>query len=446
MIRKTAAVFLTAILFLLCSGCESKPKTLRICVDLAFLNQVDQTEAIDLAFYDIESVLKTQADLKDYEVEFIPYRGGERDTALARIRTELMSGGGPDVFITYSVGGELFDMSEEPLFLMPEKVMEAGIFLPLDEYIENAQFTDWDKLTPEVMAAGRNEEGQQLVPLTYTLPAGMFRASDFSHTPTNMTWDEAINDAELHDYAARVGDAISFTGTDFPTDYILGQLADYSEEELCFTEEELLQRATEVLELTKYCGANGFYSTEGWTEGSLGVGMNLSMDTNGTVGYRPSVSALNGITEEDTLSFMPLYSDDGGCTAIITSFAAVNRNTRRPQDAFNVIDCLLMPGKQSNALLYREHIYRARWDSCMPIHEDVMREEYSIYGDWYLSDENFAAMSAVRDQITNAQFAGSLNTVLQDMMEECLYAYNRGEDYTDIVHRAYETMDMMIGE
>lgn len=46
------------------------------------------------------------------------------------------------------------------IFNYPEKSMDVGLFLPLDEYMEkNTRFTDWDAQTQAVLRAGRRDEG-----------------------------------------------------------------------------------------------------------------------------------------------------------------------------------------------------------------------------------------------------------------------------------------------
>ncbi len=47
-----------------------------------------------------------------------------------------MSGKGPDVFIVACPGG-VFNNPSEALFAVPEKAMQNGLFLTLDDYIEN---------------------------------------------------------------------------------------------------------------------------------------------------------------------------------------------------------------------------------------------------------------------------------------------------------------------
>ena len=427
------------------SGCAGEPGLLRICVDLSYLGMPESY--IDLAMYDFEVSLEKNVGVTNFAVEYIPETGAERETALDRIRTEIMSGGGPDVYIMHCAGGSAAIPKGEALFLQPEKAMETGLFLPLDEYIENARYAEWDKFTPSVMNAGRTEEGQMLIPITYSLPAAMYRAADFQHTPTKMTWDEMLSSAQLYDSAARLGDglemgnAVTGFGLDFPLDYILGRLADYKNEELAFTEEELLNHVNTMFELQKHTAKTGAYDTPYWSEGSLGI-----LYSDSSYGYRDRLTR-NGLVTSDVFSLVPFYSDDGGATAMVQIYAAVNSNTRRPQDAFDVIDYFLATNRMQDSDLFKWYLYPVGRHTSMSIHEDMCSEAYPLNRDsFYTSEENFAAMSAVRDQITNVQFAGQLNIELQNMMLECYEAHQFGEDYTGIVHRAYETMDRILGE
>ena len=94
------------------------------------------------------------------------------------------------------------------------------MFLPLDSYIEKAQFMEWDKLTPVVMDAGRTEKGQFLLPMTYTVPAVAFRRSDVEHTPSkDMKWEDMLLEGP-HISLAAVG-GIDYIGN------ALAPVADY---------------------------------------------------------------------------------------------------------------------------------------------------------------------------------------------------------------------------
>ncbi len=437
------------------SGCAGKTdfagktESLRILVDLGSIG----TSYVEAALTDLKSAVVSTAGIpeEDFVFEFLPTMGTERKTAIDRIRTEIMSGEGPDLFIVQCRSS----LWEPLLFEMPEKSMELGFFLPLDEYIENAEYAEWDKFTPTIMDAGRNEEGQLLVPLAYELQTAMYRKNDVTHTPTSMTWEELKNEEALQDAVQRLGAGFPPAGPwdgsyNFPIDYILGTLADYQNEELLFTEEELLRYATEICEITKYYEDNKLYEVPYSIKSSPGVGFNSTGAT--YEGINLVGNLLNGITEHDALTLVPLYSDDGGCTALVSSFAAINRNTDRPEDAFKVMDLLMSTHYQCNSTLFRKFIFDEYFEPGMPVHSELMSEQFVVRGTeahnfWFsLTPENFEAVSAVREQITGVQIYGSLNDTLKMMMHNCYRAYLNGEDYTQTVHEAYEILRQMMAE
>ena len=449
--KRALCVLLAVVLIVsMFSGCAGGAEPLRIVIDVQVTSGTALNERLSGPLLELENSLEDTAGITDFVIEIIPGSGAERANMLDRIRTEIMSGEGPDVFIIRNAGGEWFEKEGELLFQMPEKAMELGYFLPLDDYIENAKFADWDMFTPEVMAAGSNREGQQIVPISYALPAVMYRASDFEHIPSDMTWSEMLNSEELYEAAALLGDCYEIRGfKDYPIDYILGRLADFEKDELLFTEEELMKHVTEICELTTYSVQNQLSTKEFCAEtGSFGYGFN---STGGGISG-PDISLaggkLNGITDRDTLTLVPFYSDQGGCTAMISVYAAVNRNTRNPQAAFDAIDCLLMNNKFRYSDLYKCFLVSGAVSYCTPIHEGLMSEELPLnYGiSFSLTEENLAAVNSVRRQITNAQFSGPLHTVLQRMMIECYTAYQIGEDYTDIVSEAYQDLKIILSE
>ena len=157
--------------------------------------------------------------------ETLPPEGQERSAALTRIRTEILAGKGPDVFIcTCWVPG----FGEEGLFKFPNQAMENRIFLPLDDYISGAKYMEWDRLLPVVMEAGRGQEGQMLLPLAYRFDVFLLDRDRFSSSVEfPATWDEL---AESGDKLAR-----SLAGYVTPYD-MMGELADYDKDVPAFSE------------------------------------------------------------------------------------------------------------------------------------------------------------------------------------------------------------------
>lgn len=414
---------------------EISDDPLVICVDIEGSggNIVIREKAMNELMYSLEHT----AGLTDAAVLFIPPSGTERKTYIDRLRVEIMAGGGPDVFLMAYHSG--FDEgSDLNLFEYPQKVMEAGLFLPLDEYMENhTQFTEWDKQTQGVMAAGRNEEGQQIIPLSYSLPVICYPKSMVDYTPTReLSWNDMLTDPELSPYALDLAncfdwepDTEGWNGvTRYYMEYILGELADFEQEELLFTEEELLQRVNEILALDtddanddlndKYNGA-----IEEW------VGLGLSARS-----YNKPITMI------------PMYSDDGGVTATISAYAAINRNTTRPEEAFAVIDLLMSEKVQVDHHFYSSYIYGAL--RALPMHEELFQEETASGGSgYYLTDENFQELCEVRDQITGANFGGRYREVLNEMLLiRCRNAQADGTTVEELVHEVYEDLQRRVRE
>ena len=78
--------------------------------------------------------------------------------------------------------------------------MDSDLFLPFDEYIENhAAYGEWDQFTEKILDAGKNKEGQQIIPIAYTLPIIVYRAEDVDTDIMNgKTWDEILADEALY--------------------------------------------------------------------------------------------------------------------------------------------------------------------------------------------------------------------------------------------------------
>lgn len=439
---KTRVLF-SLLILLLCCGCkENKSSPLRVCVDFGYAIPNLLSEA------EVERLLETFQDYGqayggpvDYELEIVPASGPERDTALDRLRTEIMAGGGPDVFYVANLSQE--NTGTDGLFPIPEKSMAEGIFLPLDEYIENSsQFTDWDNQIEPIMAAGRTEEGQVVVPLSYTLPVTFYRRSDVPNTYTaDTTWADMLADESgilqaagtwYHPAATFYEDFVGGKG-DF-LENILGKLADYEKEELQFTPEDLLERAEEILALKEKEAAGELTAVPKHFQ------LSLSLNYDGS----PQYHEWTPIPRYEDLTMVPIYSDDGGATATIVSFAAVNTNTARPADAFFVIDILLSDTIQrSSNVSYKLLLLKA-----LPVQADLGKEwdrDYRIRG-WGFSEANFEEYCRVREQITNVQFQSLLTQELDDFYGKLQMAETNGQDPAQLAAEAYAAMERALKE
>ena len=440
---KKLTALLLALVLLFLAGCQKNTENLRgdvnsrnalrIFIDIPYArNDIERLHFID----DFTISLKQTGGLENIVFELLPDRGTERSTAIARLRTEIMAGTGPDVFIVES--GYNHDIFPS-LFPFPEKSMDVGLFLPLDEYMENnTEFTEWDKQQPTVLAAGRNDEGQQIIPLTYTFPVQTCYTTDFAmeYSDIPLSWQDTLTDPKLSAAYAKLNDCIdlvyekdTYGKETFARvhsgyfEHILGRIVDYEEEELLFTEEELLVRINEVLTLQK----NSSYQ-----EKSI---------------FKDQFMGYSTVNSDMPITFMPMYSDDGGITASIRQFAAVNRNTKHPEDAFRVIDVLMRSHTQLTKPLYIHGFCSSGLDmlESIPLYDETFHKD-SPFDDRYFTDESYESFTQMKKQITAANFRTSISYDLYMLIVQCAGAEVTGDKVEDLVHAAYESMQRKIRE
>lgn len=336
--------FLVSALLLLCvllAGCKKEPEKLRICLDVGSdfsMDTVQQTAAASALLTSLADYGKAAGMAKEtIELEVIDSDDeGERSAALQRIRMEIMSGHGPDVFICLTEG--IIDGSAEMGRLFPyvERAMGEGRFLPLDEYIPNFQFTSWSELLPQVMDGGKDGEGRQVVfPLRFSVPSVAYdqpvpQADSFAE----LSWSDVLTaeDPVLSQQLSWAWPIGTFGGdgsthldshpTGLPYLYTgLVQLKDGSP----VMEEEALQAAVKESLSAYQAGAA--------TEASIPCfavfpGLHLG-----------NLAFLN--FESPHFAFLPVRNDKGGATAVVSAYCAVNANTEQPEKAALVVDFLL---------------------------------------------------------------------------------------------------------
>ena len=465
MMYKLISIILAVLLFMTmftgCAGKETGP--LKICVDLGAFSEISdygmgliseergQQYAMQQFEADLTAYLEANSlDPIELEFEFIPGpEDAERDTAIARLRTEIMSGKGPDIFL---LGSNSRDM--EPLFKVPEKNMANGAFLPLNEYIENAQFMEFEKLVPGVMSAGQYDGEQYILPLTYTMPLTLYNASEVQHTTSEtMTWEQMLEGEDYLRHAAYFYSATGFVDLFMLNSF--GQIADYENDTLTLTEEELLKRTEEMIALENI----RFHDEDAQNALPTNWQIYLCYGFDQLAkwgGYRPSSQNLfAGETDEtvptldDPMTIVPMYSDDCGAMATVLTYAAINANTTQPEKAFFVLDYLFgLESQQSSSVFHLTCV------DAVPVHMDLMQEEYPLkyraysrdLGHYYLNDGTYENWREVQEQITGAVFSGELYYTLESMYTKCSYAARKGESYDTIVAETYNTLKQIMAE
>lgn len=369
---------------------------------------------------------------RNVEVEFIEGWGDQRNGQLTRLRTEIMAGEGPDLFLLRQSGS--FD-----LIRFPEKKMEDGLFLCLDKYMENAQFMEPDKMLAPIFDAGKSADGRRfLLPMSYSLSAAAVPVSSLEYDPGAAHSFEDMLDGSLGGVLALWRETGEVEGETGPLGEIypaLGSLADYGKEQLSFTKEELGEFFQSLLEYERRAGSG---------EVEVPRGMCLS-DISGI-----EAAVADRTWARDPVHLIPLYDRNGGVTARIDFYMAVNANSKNPAGAFCAADYML-----GHDFMLDSDLFMYMRSLTLPIYADLLGPETPlpyIRGDTpeeslmnsfgKLHWDSFRTLTGL---ITGAEF----RTELDDELALGYYDYQKAESAAareKVVSEAYSTMNMMLGE
>lgn len=412
-------------------GCQEKKElpTMDVMTEEGWQDLPLVTMAIDVPWLseNLRSVLlEVPGSEREFHVsvEPLPRESAERSNCLTRMRTEMMAGKGPDLFVLslrYSNFGVTASGSEfeflEPLFAFPEKAMDNRLFLPLDEYMENAKLTDFDRLMSPLMELGHNEEGQQIIPLTYDFDVGMFDTAVF-----DIPMESTGTMQEMLDSGSLALEYFAGGMAGMPLSYFTRE-ADYDKDTLLLTEEELFQQGMVWQELWERFRNGDFQPVIDTVEQG-----GFSMGPIGTFGDSQ---------EEDQI--VPYRNCDGGITAYVDIIGAINRNANYPEYAFRILDKLASENVMRAQTLYG-------WSGSMVSNMDLGGPDKPV---WFpMTQEAYDQFLSMREEITCVKFITGLEqAVYETLYTPCLQG--ELEDESDVraaAHKAYMTMKMMLAE
>lgn len=409
-----------------CIGCKEKnveekenQNTLKICTQTIYVDNMKKL---------IETWEHFNKGLKA-ELIVIPKDPDEAEIKISEIRTEMLAGGGPDVFLMNDRRCFGFSTWEEEgmpmLFQNPEKAMYSGTFLPLDSYIKNAKYFNPEHYNPVIMEAGKTEEGQCLLPIAYD-----YRISYFEEPQENPI------QMPLPSWESLVSGEAGLTSTMFPTiNYsfpdLLGEYVDYENKKLLLSEKELYQYVLDSIDFGIF--AENGRETAGmdlvWTEGD----------------FAECFIGNSREYKQNPNSLLANPNREGGINANITTWAGINKNTKRPTQAFSLLDLLL-----SDEVMTREGFSEAGKYAGSSIAfglDGILTHQEAFENDCkYLPDDTEKAFKALNSQINSVRFSSDFDKELQKMRDACREAAGNEEEQRKIVKETYEKIELMLAE
>ena len=369
------------------------------------------------------------------EVEVMPTDKDEYQARLTRLRTEIMAGKGPDIYVlsTSNLIGPMVS-PWECIFPDTEKAMLDGRFLKLDDYMDKAELMEFGDMNPTIMEAGCTPEGRFVLPMAYTFSAARITE------PVNDTgtgWFDVMHgdDDALKNFYA-IATNRKFRG-------IFPHLVDYKTESLLFTEEELYDAVSTIMSVIPF-----FYEENPREETIRNIRVKMYFAPNN--GWSDE---LNGWSAEpkDGAVYLPMRNRDGGVTADVTSYIAIDRNTPYPDEAFQLVDMMMSKKFQSGELggyMQTGLILPVfSWSDGIPVYDDFLQRTQPVHYNQYLADSMFPIWCELRDQITDARIVSNLDNDLYTLfMRARENGMTPGDELRQYVAEKYRDMAKTAGE
>lgn len=272
----------------------------------------------------------------DVSFEFVTVPDGDpadprvreaQDAALTKLRTEIMSGRGPDLFV--------LDASNLRLLQGPDKQMRAGVFADLAPYLDTiaAEAT----LNETVLAAGRVGEAQYLLPLYYTVPgvavpAEALAGFDAGENPSPADFLEKLLAHCGAEGFAPLGGLSADSLTYAPA-------LDYEARTAALNEDQLALAAL-LADTEAWTRATGF---QVWIPARGVPSAEIPFDASVMGSNYLERQALDLLGQGIAPAVLPIPNGNGGATASVELYAGVRANSPHIQLAAEMLARLLRP-------------------------------------------------------------------------------------------------------
>lgn len=365
--RIVFSVFFIAMLLSLFSACgrqdedKSSDDTIDVTEDNTIYLWVLTEETVwDKMNYQAEYLItqfKRSHDDVEIELDILPTEQEERATYLEGLRTQIMAGGGPDIYLlptsdTLQIqeGIMLLSKKVEPLFTDVGMAMHNGLFLDISEYYDRDTSLEKDRLVTAVMDAGIVGDARYVLPLRYDIPVVFADTKKLEASGMDLN---AITSGilGLYEEAIKTGDQLWACGAECTVSEfsLFPNVIDYQNGEVTLSEEDL----SGFLQLHQ--SIKSLVGSKFWHRGGIGINDYIHLDVSremfefpmhvGTLTNALDYAAI-AKAEETELTMFPLRGTDGSLTADITYFGAVGSGCAHPELAYEYLRMFLLEESQ----------------------------------------------------------------------------------------------------
>lgn len=272
-------------------------------------------------------------------LDILPTEAEERAVYLESIRTEILTGGGPDGYLLPASNLLTLDKPQKYTYIRVERLfydvelgMRNGMFADIREYYDADDELNTNGLVTAVMDAGVVDGARYVLPLTYDIP--VLIADTERLESSGMDIDRILNGTilELMEVAIESGDKFwacgaepASMGTDKSLRYF-SQLIDYDKGEVALTAEEAAAflrtyQALEALVAGEYLHRGSMDGTSYILEDMHPGSSPFVIYQKGLKGTLDSVAVAKAAEREITM--VPIRTTSGNVVADVGYYAAV---------------------------------------------------------------------------------------------------------------------------
>lgn len=372
--KKPAALFLILTLCLcLLSGCgkdeiPTEDTELWVMTELTEKYRMnDQAERVIAQFEEMYPNVTVKLDI-------LPTDAEEREVYLYKLRTQIMAGTGPDVYLmpTYSYvpqnnksipGYKKIDL----LFQDVEMAMYNGLFCDISEYYDADEALNKEELNTAVMDGGVLDGARYVLPLRYDYGVYLVDRERFERLGGDIDTLAQGVDAVM-EMALETEYALMAYGSlpNYP-EYCLGDYLDVTSGEVLVTDTEIAAflrnyRDAYSLTLQNFVWGGFIAAPEGY------IGHKEPFATMGLALYGTSFSNLlspmaTAKVVGEELEMYPMLDSDGALNAVINYYAAVGAGCDYPRLAYEFIRLFLSEEMQYETYMTTEAYSQADYSA-----------------------------------------------------------------------------------
>jgi len=443
--KRIISIFLSCLLLLSFAGCKEKPKesvTLTILME-SNAERKEETFKLLAQIANPDKEVTLNFEYLDYDIE----NSAERQTQLTNYRAAIMAGEGPDIFILPSWKPDLVLDDDniahriEPLFTDLEDAMTNGVFYPLDEFIADSKHLIMDEHIEVVMDAGKTDEGQVVLPLLFDYELIWLEREKMK--------DFDVADDDLMSLLNDEDNYIRFMMGTYSSQWLYRYFTDYVDEsgqDLSFTQDELLELFRTVSASREMIHK---YSDDYVEYDEAGFPVIEEWEMSGETSIN-EYGLLNLNRNYDKIYPLVVPSRDGGICAQITAFTAINRNSKHPQEAFNIIQYLYDVEMQigGKITLDDENVIPLGPEMSWIASRDMDGIETGKFNYTEMTyDACYEALQDINSRITTARFTSEFDALLYDFWDKNAYGKNPDDEtLIKLVEELYSTCKMTAAE